>query len=917
MPNERDPADAKPVQPPAPLQASIPPGFSPTVVRAEQAQQAKGLGIQASIVPAELDQHDIVVEPAETAHIPIEELSRSGHRVVINEGGELEDGPAIDQAAYEIESVLGRGGMGVVCLARQKSLNRDVALKIARKSAGTSEGTTRAALEMFTNEAYTTANLDHPNVVPVHTLARDADGRLFFTMQRVSGLCWEHLLSPGLVRNRAERAKVEERAASMQLTDHLEILNKVADALAYAHAKGVLHRDVKPENVMIGAYGEVLLMDWGLAMPFGDRNPYLLDPELVPQLVGTPAYLAPEMARGEMTDFGPATDVYLLGATLYRVLTGQPPHWGEGIVGAVNKAASGKIDPPDQVARKKKPDPEISRICLKALAAKQADRYPSVKGFQVDLREYLAHAEALTISQDAARMLTALQEQLVVGGSAKGAEDDLHLKSVDKDDAALAYGRLSECIGAYRQSIALWSCNDQALRGLLAALTLQVELAFVQGDLTLAKTHIELMDAVCGPDVDEGWARQVRKRQQRLSTELAGLLAHQAKAARRDRLLRRLVLAIILLLAGSAVGAFYLIIEQRSLALDNLRITERKNQLAREALRTSDQLHKRIFARSVAGQAKLVAGYLQGIEQVVSLYSQEATRLASLPGDLLPPRRRSPAGRDGYYLDEDFYAATTRPTDMYTDARYRQPVSRHHPTVKLAPWAMTGAARGEALASVTRLSRLGRQFSQVHQARSDILYSVTGTKTGALISYPGSGRYRAKPEYDPTKRTWYAGAIEATEPGPRWVDPHVDAGGLGLLITCVSPIRLGDHNIGVVGAEYSMQTLQRMVVEFTRDAGADARGLLIRSDGKVVVDTRYAADPSRWKERFEMTSVEDLPAELASYYRGARQGQVTSSEALEVDTASGPRLFSHAKLGNPDWMLVVTIARSAVLTTSR
>jgi hypothetical protein len=230
---------------------------------------------------------------------------------------------------------------------------------------------------------------------------------------------------------------------------------------------------------------------------------------------------------------------------------------------------------------------------------------------------------------------------------------------------------------------------------------------------------------------------------------------------------------------------------------------------------------------------------------------------------------------------------------------------------------MSGQTRARALGSVTRLSRLGRLFAQIHQARSDILYSVTGTKTGALISFPGSGRYREKPEYDPTKRTWYAGAIQATQAGPRWVDPHVDAGGLGLLITCVSPIRNKDQTVGVVGAEFSMHTLQRMLVQFTREAGAGARGLLIRADGKVVVDTLYAADPKRWKERFEMTTVDALDTELASYYRGALSGLVSASEALEVDTAKGTKLFSHAKLGNPDWVLLVTIARSAVLSTPR
>jgi serine/threonine protein kinase len=892
---------------------SIPPGFHATVVRAQSIQVDKGLGIEASIVPEDLDL-EIVVDAADTAHIPTEEVSRKGKRLRIGEAGELEAGPKAEDAAYEVLEILGAGGMGVVCLARQKSLQREVALKIARKTKSNAQGTTRADLEMFTNEAYTTASLDHPNVVPVYTLAKDPDGRLYFTMKRVSGTCWEHLLSPSLIRNRVERGKVQQRAARMSLDDHLDILLKVGNALAYAHDKGVLHRDVKPENVMLGAYGEVLLMDWGLAMKFGDdSNPYRLDPNLVPQLVGTPAYLAPEMARGLMTEFGPQTDIYLLGASLYRVLTGRPPHWGEGIAGAVNKAASGKVDPPEEIARDRNINPEISRITMKALAANMGQRYQTIKEFQADLREYLAHDEALAISDNANCMLMEIQDQIAKGGAPQASRNDPVILPVDKDRAALVYGRLSECIGAYRQSLGLWACNDEALVGLLAALILQVKLAMHQDDLTLARAHIDLMETIAGPEVDADWAKQVRAQQARIEKDLERLLRRKQAILRREKLQRRLTLAVILLLLAGVAGSFTLVVQQMSSALDDLRTSERQRQVTKEALNASKKLQKKIFANSVASQARLVAQYLRGLETTVSLYSQQAIDLMGMPKADLPPRATTPAGRDGFYLDPDFYDPRTRPPDLKLDPRYGKPMSQNHPTVKLAPWAMAGAARTRALATTARLARLGKVFSQMHRAREDILWSVVGSTTGVLVAFPGSGRYRQKPEYDPTKRPWYLGAIEAEQTTPRWVDPHVDAGGKGLLITCVSPIRLGNRNLGVVGAEVSMQALQHMLLEFTRLSGGRARGLLIRDDNLVVVDTAYTVDPSRWQDRFALNQIDQLGEEVAGYYRGALAGQINPAEATEIETDQGTRLFSHARLGQPNWILLVTIDRTAIL----
>lgn len=897
------------------IDESIPPGFSQTIVRAQSMQEQMGLGIQSSINPQELDMSP-TAGPTDTAHLPLEKLGKDGHRIVLDESGKLKQGPAEPDVAYEVQKIIGSGGMGVVCLATQKSLNRAVALKIARKASSSAMQSTQASLDMFTNEAYTTANLDHPNVVPVHTLAKDPDGKLFFSMKRVTGVSWEELLSPSQVRNRAKREELKQRSEKMELKDHLGILLKVSNALAYAHSKGVIHRDVKPENVMIGSYGEVLLMDWGLAMPFGDANPYKLDTSLEAQLVGTPAYLAPEMARGKMTSLGPATDVYLLGATLYRVLTGRPPHWGEGIIGAVNKAASGKVEPPEK-ATKRLIDSEISRICLKALKPRIKDRFQSVEDFQSELHQYMDHAESLAISVNATKTLGQLQDQLLEGGSISGAGKSLSLKNIDKDTAAISYGKLSQTIGAFKQSLDLWEKNKTAQKGLVQALLLQVTEALAQQDLTLAKAHLDMLQETSDSLSDEELKKNSRKAIKLLAQELRRHLSKKAAYERREKLFGWTVMALVVIIIGAVLGAFYLIVEQKSLALENLRITNRQKQTAENALRLSDRLQHMTLARAVSNRAALLSEYLFRLQQTVQMYQRQAQRFLMSPSSMLPPRKKSPAGRDGYYLDEDYLSSETSPPGMKESQKYKNEISMDFPTVKLAPWAMRGAVRKLAMNHVKRLSRMNRLMSDVHQARPDILWSVVGTSTGALISFPGFERFSKKPEYDPTVRTWYKDAMNSKDDHPHWADLHVDAGGHGLLITCVAPVVAKNRKVAVVGIEISMKALEQIMLEFVSSTGSHSRALLVRSDGKLIADSAYTWDSDKWQEHFVMHQINEMDPAIASYWAGAKIDQVPQDEALEVKTSSGNRLLSHAKLDRQGWIFLVITEPAARAMSSK
>ncbi len=288
-------------------------------------------------------------------------------------------------ADFELGDVIGAGGMGQVISARQTALDRTVAAKFLRGKAGDAGALVR--------EAIITGRLEHPNIVPVHVLAVTSAGAPFFTMKRIEGTPWSTAL-----------------AAGQPLLEALEVLGRVCDAVAFAHARDVLHRDVKPSNVMVGNFGEVYLVDWGLAVSLTPDT--VLPLASTSSFAGTPAYLAPEMAAGDGPALCPQTDVYLLGATLYEVLTGRPPHQGAGPGDAVSVALEGKVP----VFEASVP-PRLAAICRKAMAKLPAERHASAQAFKEAITGYLRHREAprATASPASSGIAPECSTRLVVG----------------------------------------------------------------------------------------------------------------------------------------------------------------------------------------------------------------------------------------------------------------------------------------------------------------------------------------------------------------------------------------------------------------------------------------------------------------------------------------------------------------------
>jgi serine/threonine-protein kinase len=285
-----------------------------------------------------------------------------------------------------------KGGLGEVFVARDEELHREVALKeIQDRHADQPESRSR-----FLLEAEVTGALEHPGIVPVYGLGQYADGRPFYAMRFIQG----DSLQEAIERfHRPDGPLREPGPRALALRELLGRFIDVCNAMAYAHTRGVLHRDLKPGNVMLGKYGETLVVDWGLAKsvhaPGGGPEPAftsgaLSGPSstLMGQALGTPQYMSPEQAAGRLNDLGPASDVYSLGATLYCVLTGKSPFTDRDVGEVLRKVQRGDFPAPRRVNREVAP--ALEAVCLKAMALRPEDRYPSARALADDVEHWLA-----------------------------------------------------------------------------------------------------------------------------------------------------------------------------------------------------------------------------------------------------------------------------------------------------------------------------------------------------------------------------------------------------------------------------------------------------------------------------------------------------------------------------------------------
>jgi len=362
---------------------------------------------------------------------------------------------------YRLVGKLGSGGTGIVYQAHQRAIDREVAVKVLRDELACDP----IARQRFLVEARTIGSLDHPNVIALHELATGPSSELFYSMKRIDGTSWDHCID------------------DMTFEENLETLLRLCDAIRYAHSRELIHRDIKPENVMLGRFGEVLLADWGLALSLTALNHLPQSGDAAGEVShassykstdsvsairtnldsgfarahaigGTPAYMAPELAAGDAFRQSKRTDIYLLGALLYRILTGHPPHYGDNLLECIRRAAANEIRPSS--IRSGWVD-----VAIKAMATDPEDRFSDVAEFAAALAREKEHERSVDLLRRAEKLMKKV-------GPAATHQD---------------YGVAEALI---REALDVWPGNRQAAETLVDLQTEHARSAAASGDYDLA-----------------------------------------------------------------------------------------------------------------------------------------------------------------------------------------------------------------------------------------------------------------------------------------------------------------------------------------------------------------------------------------------------------------------------------------------
>ena len=393
-------------------------------------------------------------------------------RISIGAGEDRSSLPARREADFAVLSLLGEGGMGRVLLARQRSLARDVALKTLKPFAAAD------ASAALLREARITGALEHPGVVPVHALALDEGGRPMLVMKRVDGVDLETLLA-----NEAHPAWRASGRSEDRLVASLEIMVQVCLTLEFAHSRGIVHRDVKPKNIMVGSFGEVYLLDWGIAAEINGVNPG--------DLVGTPASIPPEMALGQ--PFDQRTDVYLVGATLHEILTGGPRHRGDTVDELLRAAVlSEPFAYPESLPM------ELASLCNRATSRSPSARPASVTELREAISGFIRSRSSRALNDAALERLVELEALL----SSPGPPQDL----------ARAYRLVTEARFGFALNLREHKSDPVARSGMRRCLALAIELELRQDHAESAEALLREMD-----DADPKLAKRVEEVRDRAS----------------------------------------------------------------------------------------------------------------------------------------------------------------------------------------------------------------------------------------------------------------------------------------------------------------------------------------------------------------------------------------------------------------
>ncbi len=462
-------------------------------------------------------------------------------------------------AAYTMRCKVGRGGFGEVWEAVQSSLGRLVAVKRLREDhVEQAQDIPHEGTRMdrdFRREALTTALLEHPNIVPVHDLGLDDDGKPLLAMKLVNGERWDLML----------KEDFENLDPQDCLARHLPIFLDMCQAVAFAHSRGIVHRDLKPSQVMVGEFGEVLLMDWGLAVlfdpalaegKFQDAVELLVPtPENAFSPTGTAAFMAVEQTAESAIDIGPWTDVYLLGGSLYYMLTRKAPHSAASAMDSFVHASMGAVDPPEERVPDRFIPPELSAICMKAMSTRIEDRHGSVKELIEAVEEYMTGAgerrESLRLTEEAGRIADQANE--------------------------LTYAQFTECNNLLLRALSLWPRNAAARLLQQRVLEDFTRLAIANDDLVLAELSAESIE---NPE-KRSRLRKVLEQKRR-----------KTKSAKRQRRIMKIAIGVLVLLIVADIVLIFGYQKSSRQSFENqLKIVRERERQARDRI---DELEARL-----------------------------------------------------------------------------------------------------------------------------------------------------------------------------------------------------------------------------------------------------------------------------------------------------------------------------------
>jgi len=354
-----------------------------------------------------------------------------------------------DPSSLRVHETLGQGGMGIVHVGHQVTLDRRVAVKTLRQEHLNDEN-----IESLLGEAWLAGSLEHPNVVPIYDLGLDESGAPLLVMKRIDGDTWSDVL--------ADPARLEKHThGGDALEFNLRVLVQVCNAIHFAHSRNVVHRDLKPDNVMIGDFGEVYVLDWGVATRPGP----------VVHVAGTMVYMAPEMLGG-LGDVTPRTDVYLLGAVLYEIVTGHAPHEGDTMQAMVSSVILSSPSIPKDVPG------ELAALIVRCMKRDSSERPESALEVRRAVEEFLEHRGATALAAQAVERLDELEKIL--------AQDEVEVER--------AYNVFGECRFGFRQALRAWSESDVARLGLRRAIAAMLRYEATRGDARAAQLLLSELD---------------------------------------------------------------------------------------------------------------------------------------------------------------------------------------------------------------------------------------------------------------------------------------------------------------------------------------------------------------------------------------------------------------------------------------